>query len=160
MDPYLWPGPDGAVSTVRLEMMREGLMECEARITVEAALLDPQARTTLGEARATAWEAMLTERIGWLRQAGGWPETTGGISGEQIYISSDWQNRNAALFAAAAEVNRLLGQADPSRTALTRRLKTGQHLACLCVPYADRRSSLSENERSTRSTSYIRGEGR
>lgn len=102
MDPYLWPGPDGAISTVRLEMMREGLMECEARITVEAALLDETARARLGEERARAYEAMLDERTRWLRRAGD-------VAGEQTFIESGWRDRNARLFAAA-EVNRLLAR--------------------------------------------------
>jgi hypothetical protein len=107
MDPYLWPGPEGAVSTVRLEMMREGLMECEARITVEAALLEETSRARLGEGRAKAYQALLDERTRWLRGAGG-------VAGEQMFIGSDWQDRNARLFAAAAEVNRLLATSSPA----------------------------------------------
>jgi len=39
-NPFLKPGPHGAISAGRLEMIRDGLQECEARIFIESALLD------------------------------------------------------------------------------------------------------------------------
>jgi hypothetical protein len=45
--PFLQPGPEGAISTGRFEMIREGLQECEARIFIESALLSK--RAALGE---------------------------------------------------------------------------------------------------------------
>jgi hypothetical protein len=102
MNPFVWPGPDGPVSTVRMEMVREGLMECEARIVVEAALLDKAARARLGESKANELEALLVERTRWTL-------SSGGTYGAYKYIGSDWRGRRAALFDAAAEVNRLLG---------------------------------------------------
>jgi hypothetical protein len=89
MTPYLWPGPAGALSTVRYEMIIEGLQECEARIFIEKALLDKAKRSRLGEARASRLQALLDERTRFL------------IWGK---YPSGWQERSAKLFAAAAEV--------------------------------------------------------
>jgi hypothetical protein len=101
--PYLWPGPDGPASTMRLELMREGLMECEARITVEAALRDKADRARLGARKTRAFEALLSERSRWARRALSVP---GGLT----FIGSDWRGRRSALFDAAAEVDRLAGR--------------------------------------------------
>jgi hypothetical protein len=48
-DFFLAPGPDGALSTARLESLREGAQECEARIFMESALLDPTQKAKLGD---------------------------------------------------------------------------------------------------------------
>ncbi|NLF30774.1 MAG: DUF4091 domain-containing protein [Planctomycetes bacterium] len=45
---FLAPGPDGPVSTARLENLREGVQECEARILIEDALADAAAAQRLG----------------------------------------------------------------------------------------------------------------
>ena len=47
-DWFLAPGPDGPVSTARLEYLREGLQVCEARIFLEDALLDDTRKAKLG----------------------------------------------------------------------------------------------------------------
>lgn len=91
----LAPGPDGAISTVRWEMMIEGVQESEARIVIEKALLDPARRATLGEKRAVELQDMLDKRTrastwGW--DIYGW------------YVSSGWQEDSAKLFAAAGAV--------------------------------------------------------
>ncbi|MFW6158948.1 MAG: hypothetical protein ACOC8E_06280, partial [Planctomycetota bacterium] len=98
--PYIWPGPKLPVSTTRLEIIREGLIECEARITIEAALLNKKARAKMGAEKTRAFEKLLVEKTRWTLNS----STFGGYS----YISSDWRGRRAKLFAAAAEVNRLL----------------------------------------------------
>ena len=59
---FLAPGPDGPVATVRFEHLREGIQECEARILIEAALLDRSKRTRLGEDLARRAQEMLDER--------------------------------------------------------------------------------------------------
>jgi hypothetical protein len=106
MDPYVWPGPRGPVTTLRLEVVRENLMECEARIVIESALLDKKARARLGEEKAKALEALLTERTRWVLSGG---STYGGYK----YIGSDWLGRRAKLFDAAADVVKTLsGHAD------------------------------------------------
>jgi len=58
----LAPGPEGAVATARLENLRQGVQECEARILIERALLDPARRKRLGERLAGQCEALLNER--------------------------------------------------------------------------------------------------
>jgi hypothetical protein len=59
----LSPGPDGPLATVRLENLREGLQEAEARITIERALTDSAKRNRLGEQFAKECETVLDERI-------------------------------------------------------------------------------------------------
>jgi hypothetical protein len=100
MTPLLWPGPKAPVTTVRLEMIREGLIECEARITIESALLDKASRAKLGEEKAKALEAVLVEKTRWT--------LNGSTFGAYAYIASDWRGLRARLFDAAAEVNRVL----------------------------------------------------
>jgi hypothetical protein len=92
---FLAPGPDGALSTVRFEMTREGVQECEARISIEKALMDKAQREKLGEETAKRLQDLLDERI----RAGLW-----GWGNYDWYVSSGWQARSAKLYAAAAEV--------------------------------------------------------
>ncbi len=80
-------------------MTREGVQECEARIYIEKALLDQDQRTSLGEARVQRLRTLLDERI----RAGLW-----GWNNYEWYISSGWQDRSVALYAAAAEVRQAL----------------------------------------------------
>ena len=58
----LAPGPDGPVATARLENLREGIQECEARIAIEDALLDADKRAALGDDLAGRCQALLDER--------------------------------------------------------------------------------------------------
>ena len=97
---FLAPGPDGALGTVRFEMTREGVQECEARIYIERVLLDKAQRAKLGEEKAKKIQEMLDERI----RAGLWGKDNYGW-----YVSSGWQDRSARLYAAAAEVATTLG---------------------------------------------------
>ncbi len=59
---FLAPGPDGPVATARLENLREGVQECEARIYLEEALLDEAKRLRLGDELAGRIRAALDER--------------------------------------------------------------------------------------------------
>lgn len=97
---FLAAGPDGAISTVRFEMTREGVQECEARIFLEKVLLDKAARAQLGEEKAKKIQDMLDDRI----RAGLWGQTNYGW-----YVSSGWQDRSQQLYHAAAEVAKALG---------------------------------------------------
>ena len=58
----LAPAPEGPVATARLENLREGVQECEARIAIERALLDPAQRKRLGDPLARQCEKLLNER--------------------------------------------------------------------------------------------------
>ena len=58
----LAPGPDGAVYTSRLENLREGIQECEARICIESALIDPEKKAILGAELAQRGQALLDAR--------------------------------------------------------------------------------------------------
>ena len=58
---FLAPGPDGPVATSRLENLREGLQECEARILIESALLDAGQKERLGADLAGRAQAALDD---------------------------------------------------------------------------------------------------
>ena len=119
------PGPDGARATAKLEMMREGLQETEARIFLEDALTDPARRKRLPEALADRARRVLDGRVRALRPAlenqpiagfenrprpwldgygaGDFRERQAAIF-RQWYMASGWQERSERLFAVAAEV--------------------------------------------------------
>jgi hypothetical protein len=62
--PYvLAPGPDGALPTVRFEMIRLAAQECEARIFLEKALTDPAAMARLGPELAKRCQDLLDDRV-------------------------------------------------------------------------------------------------
>jgi hypothetical protein len=105
--PYLSPSEKGALTTVRFEMVREGLQECEARIFIEKALIDEASRAKLGEA-AAKYQAMLDERVAAIL---GSMSTKSKARGKDHlkYPASDWQGASAKLFSAAADVAKILG---------------------------------------------------
>jgi hypothetical protein len=127
---FVPPGPDGAYASVRLEMMREGLQEDEARIFLEDALTDEGLRGRLGEELTKRCQSVLDERVRSLLpnlenqvKAGflgpslwGWPT---GFEHEDVgyqydgrraavfylwYLGSSWQERSHKLYSAAAAV--------------------------------------------------------
>jgi len=126
------PGPDGAAASVRLEMMREGLQECEVRIFIERALMDDVARGKLGRPLVDRCEAVLAERarhflpvLEYQQQAGFEPRAFVQINGAehgfnyegnrgmlffQWYSASGWQKRSEQLYTAAADVATALGK--------------------------------------------------
>ncbi len=91
----LAPGKDGALPTLRFEMVRSAQQQAEARIFIERALTDPAKRAKLGDAAARI-EKLLDDRTRALNYARsrGW----------DYFLSSGWQAREEALYAAAAEV--------------------------------------------------------
>ncbi len=89
------PGPDGALSTVRFEMMREGVQECEARIFIEKALLDKDRRARLGEELAARCERLIIERTRSVLRS---------IYNYAWYSTVDWNNYAEELFNTAAAV--------------------------------------------------------
>lgn len=103
MLPYLYCGTNGATSTVRFEMMREGLQECEAVIRIDKALVDKTLRVRLGEEFALKCQNLLDERTRALMTFG--DEYS---NGEKSFPDSGWQARSAELFKTAGEVARLV----------------------------------------------------
>jgi hypothetical protein len=107
----LGAGKDGAVSTARLEMMREGLQECEARIFLEETLLDEGKKGKLGEALAGRCQAALNERTLDIERGinGGQTVEQEQQLGLRWYLASGWRERSNELYALAAEVAQKMG---------------------------------------------------
>jgi glycosyl hydrolase family 123 len=63
------PGPNGAATTERFEMLREGVQESEARVFIEKLLADAGERAKLGEALARRAQTVLDARHLTLRAA-------------------------------------------------------------------------------------------
>jgi hypothetical protein len=116
-NPVLAPAPQGAVATQHFEALREGLQECEARVCIEAALLDPVLKGRLGADLAKRCDDALEERrpIMWrslsnLQLIGSrWGDArlwrwTEGVAGHTWFLGSGWQERSEKLYALAAEV--------------------------------------------------------
>lgn len=106
----LSPGPDGAQSTARFEMTREGVQECEARAFVEKALMDKDARAKLGEEKAAKMEEMLRERWRALYRVGNVKKNPEAKDEEWFAGESGWPERARQLFEAAAAVAAATGQ--------------------------------------------------
>jgi len=86
---FLAPGPEGPVATARLENLREGVQECEARIFIEEALADPTRARRLGPDLVKRARAALDahQRAMWRSF---WSDTEqlaklGAISGRSMY---------------------------------------------------------------------------
>ena len=116
----LAPGADGPVATTRLEVFRQGVEECEARIVIDQALVDKALREKLGEELAQRCQDALDERDwctikgmahlqlcgpAWLY--GSWYDMEG-PAGHIWNLGSGWQGRAEKLFSLAAEVARKL----------------------------------------------------
>ena len=113
----LAPGPDGAVATLRYEVFREGVQECEARIAIEAALTDPALKAKLGDDLATQCQAELDDRLvtywkcfGSLDDTRGecWRSGEGKSPADARFIEARWQQRSWKLYSLAGEVTRKL----------------------------------------------------
>ncbi len=102
---FLSPGEHGPISTIRLEMVREGLQESEARIFIEKALLDESLQAKLGKVLAARCQEVLDSRTRLLRA-----ENPGSlsISPRLSYLGEGWQERSVNLFNAAANVEQAL----------------------------------------------------
>ena len=95
----LGPGKNGTVPTVRYEMFRESIQECEARFHIERALLDPAKRAKLGEKRAVRLQEMLDECA---------RANIAGYKSVRWLLGSDWQARSEELYRAAGEAEKAL----------------------------------------------------
>jgi len=124
------PGPGGAVATNRMEALRAGVQECEARIVLEHALTDAERKARLGTDLARRCEEHLQARhmMMWLSLSNlqfyhtrpgsdkGWETTClarnwrnqANVGGHNWFLSSGHQERTAELFALAGEVTRAL----------------------------------------------------
>ena len=103
MLPYFHCGTDGAESTIRFEMLREGVQECEAVILVDKALVDKTLRAKIGEAFAKKCQDLLDERTRALMTFG-----DEYAKGAESFPASGWQERSARLYETAGEVERTL----------------------------------------------------
>ncbi len=103
----LEPGPDGAISTVRFEMICEGVQESEARIFVEGAML----KRRISGALAARCKAALDKRDKAMSQylSGSKRGKSADDKTYEAYLASGWQERSAELFELAGEVARKLG---------------------------------------------------
>ncbi|NLW50029.1 MAG: DUF4091 domain-containing protein [Candidatus Brocadiaceae bacterium] len=126
-DSMLAPGPNGPVSTNRLEALREGVQDAEAYIVVEEAVTDEALKAKLGEDLAGRCEEYLAARhmMLWLSlsnlQLHGRDEKRPGISakgwraapnatGHQWFLGSGWQAQRVRLYELAGEVQRKLAE--------------------------------------------------
>jgi hypothetical protein len=98
------PGPDGAVATVRFQMLREGVQECEARIQIEKALLadklDPQTR-----------KAVEDFLLAWLRTKWDVPDERrqdGRLNSRVWAVGERWQDNTARLYELAGRATRAM----------------------------------------------------
>jgi len=94
----LYAGPDGSEPTARYQMMRENVLECEARIYLEKLLTAKPCPLPADVAKRC--QAVLDERTRWHR--------TLKMAGESFFSwpASGWEARSARLFAAAAEADK------------------------------------------------------
>ena len=106
---FLAPGEDGPISTVRFEMIVEGVQEAEARIFIEKAMIDNAARAKLGSEMAARCQAMLDERVRVCAHAI-IPGCVGSRINRDWYVGSGWNERSQKLYDTAAEVAGKLGK--------------------------------------------------
>ncbi|MBN2582568.1 MAG: hypothetical protein JXL80_05825 [Planctomycetes bacterium] len=98
----LGPDAEGPVATTRFEMLREGVQECEARISIERALDDEAARTRLEADLVARCRRVLDERVA------GIADSPGRRFGFDWKLGSDWPQRSRTLYELAGEVARKL----------------------------------------------------
>jgi hypothetical protein len=123
MSHMLVPGNTGPVASIQYEALREGVQECEARITIEAALTDEALKAKVGADLAARCQQLLDDRV-WqelkafsdLQLTGrtyatagnNWYYGNGGMPGHYWYSGSGWQDRTQKLYDLAAEVQKKL----------------------------------------------------
>ena len=98
------------LATTRFEMLREGLQECEARLFIEKALYQKKLDNQLEK----NCRALLMARARLLSDLAGAKKR--GLSDDdknaiyQTFVDANWHTTTDALYAAAAEVSKKLGQ--------------------------------------------------
>jgi len=88
-------GADGPVASARLETVRQGAQETEARVFIERTLLDPAKKAKLGAELAGRCQKRLDGRIRAILNARSYWDTL---------VWTDWEKQKGDLFALAAEV--------------------------------------------------------
>jgi hypothetical protein len=112
----LYPGADGAASTIRFEAVREGMQEAEAKIFIEKALDQPEQRVRVGDELASRCQDFLDRRVRLLLKAKALPprddapEAARQNGWNWYAVESGWQDRTDQLYALAAEVAKALGK--------------------------------------------------
>jgi hypothetical protein len=109
---WLSAGAAGAIPNSDFILLREGIQECEARISIEKALTDEAATAGLGTDLAEKCQALLDERTryaSWVFEQGYLNYNLGGaMLGRALdltwFAGSGWQDRAKKLYDAAAEV--------------------------------------------------------
>ena len=96
-NPFLKPGQNGALSTGRLEMIRDGLQECEARIFIESALLSEDNRKKFGKEFVNRCRKLLNLRRSLIHRSKG-------IKGAIVFLGSGRQERVKKLYSLAGEI--------------------------------------------------------
>ncbi len=104
----LAPGPDGAITTDRFEMIRAGVQGAQARVFLEKALFDEARRAQLGEELAKRAQAVLDERLWLIRSACVGAEIGQSDKGFEWCEGSPWTELPDKLFSLAAEVEKAL----------------------------------------------------
>ena len=112
----LAPGPQGALATIRYEILREGIQDCEARTQIERALTDPALKAKLGADLAKRCEDALAERTKCLWEYVA-PNTAddswrgrASPEGQAWFLASQWPDRARKLYNLAGEVAAKVGQ--------------------------------------------------
>jgi hypothetical protein len=122
----LAPGPEGAVVTHRFENIREGVQECEARISIEKALADPALKGKLGAELAGKAQELLRRRANLVTKACSNLQMGGAeydqilkmrgffqwanIAGHCWLTSAGWQKMDEELFEMAGAVAGKIGK--------------------------------------------------
>jgi len=95
----LGAGRSGAVSTVRYEMLREGIQEAEARICVEKCLTDKKNAARLDNKRVEEYRKLLDNRVrAYLLCASDFYHDW------RWFAGSGWKKRTQQLYDAAADI--------------------------------------------------------
>ncbi|MCX7805288.1 MAG: hypothetical protein N3A38_08875 [Planctomycetota bacterium] len=104
MTPYIYPADEGPQTTVRFEMLKEGMYESEAVILLDRAVTLKEQKDRLGEDLAEKCQVLVDERIKVLASF------NDNYADAPDYAGSGWQDRSMALYSLAAAVSRALGE--------------------------------------------------
>ncbi|MGC9454606.1 MAG: glycoside hydrolase domain-containing protein [Phycisphaerae bacterium] len=97
-----YPGPEGAVSSVRLEMLRQGFQENEAMILLDIALHDHADK--LSDGLKQRIRELMVERLTYLAFANSTDDTWDWFAG------SGWKQRSLRLYNLTAEAAEAIGE--------------------------------------------------